>query len=127
MTKDGDSTFVQKLMKLHVNTSKVLTRVLCIKKNIKIKKLKNNKTKKNKNKSIKKKLKKKRRGGVARVTHLGKMGVVEPIPWTTPKSLHKAKQKKEKKKKGLGFDPWEWAYPNLGDDWDGLSGSKEWE
>jgi hypothetical protein len=36
IAKDGDGTSVQKLMKVHVNTSQVLTRVLCIKKIIKL-------------------------------------------------------------------------------------------
>jgi hypothetical protein len=32
MAKDGDGTFIQKLTKVHVNTSQKLTRVICIKK-----------------------------------------------------------------------------------------------
>jgi hypothetical protein len=32
LAKDGNGTSVQKLMVVHVNTSKVLTRVLCIRK-----------------------------------------------------------------------------------------------
>jgi hypothetical protein len=42
MAKDGNGTFVQKLMEVHVNTSKKLTYILCIKK------IENNKTKKKK-------------------------------------------------------------------------------
>jgi hypothetical protein len=38
MAKDGNGIFIKKLMEVHVNTSKVLTRVICIKKIKKLKK-----------------------------------------------------------------------------------------
>jgi hypothetical protein len=45
IAKNGDGTSVQKLTKVHVNTSQVLTRVICIKKKLKIIKLKKKKKK----------------------------------------------------------------------------------
>jgi hypothetical protein len=41
MAKDGNGTSIQKLMEVHVNTSKKLAYILCIKK---IEKIENNKT-----------------------------------------------------------------------------------
>jgi len=45
IAKNGDGTSVQKLTKVHVNTSQVLTRVICNKKKLKKKKIKKKKKK----------------------------------------------------------------------------------